>query len=423
MAKDSRKLTDAYINSVYDFAEGEARELWDSDVRGLRLRIGKHRCTWTFFQQHRRRGHRSTTCRKLGYWLPIPNEGMSVRDARKAALRIAGRAAEGRIEPTAKEALLFTTAFDDYLAHLLHKVESANDAARKAYEKASKKDPTVPPPVLKEPLWHRVVTNLGKLYLRPQWQGHTLAEISASPEEVMEWHRKVSKDAGPVTGNKVAKVLRATYRYAKRLRRDLPPDLPTSAVTMNDEEPREAGMTDKQHRKWAEAWQAIENPSRKAYHLLACLTGQRPGELARLRVADIDFAEHRFTIKKAKASNNIVVPISGPIEAALKMAIKARNGSEAEWLFPAREGGHIRRFDSDGLPCWGNGLRHNYKTISSTMTPPVDEMLRDVLQGHTPKGVPRKYVSKIVLAESAALHKAQERISKRVVGLLDIDPR
>ncbi len=224
--------------------------------------------------------------------------------------------------------------------------------------------------------------------------------------------------AGAVTGNKVAKILRVAYRYAGRLRRDLPPELPTSGVVMNPEEPREAGMTDSQHRKWADAWHKIESPSRRAYHLLACLTGQRPGELARLKVADVDFAERRFTIRKAKASNNIVVPISPPIEVALRMALRAHG--ESEWLFPARAGGHIRRFDSDGLPLWGNGLRHNYKNIAVTMKPAVEEILTEFLQGHAPKGVSRKYVSMMILARSDALREAQERISERIVGLLGI---
>jgi hypothetical protein len=47
-------------------------------------------------------------------------------------------------------------------------------------------------------------------------------------------------------------------------------------------------------------------------------------------------------------------------------------------------------------------------------------MLRDVLQGHTPKGVSRKYVSTMILARSDALHEAQARISERIVGPLGI---
>lgn len=162
-SKAYRKLTDRHISAVWDFAEGETKDLWDTKVRGLRLRLGKHRATWTFFQQHRRRGRRST----IGYWSPVANEGMSVLAAQRAALQIAGRAAEGRIEPSAKEALTFTKAFDDYRVYLLDKATAAG----------------------KEPTWHKIVTGLGRLYLKPKWEGWSLAEISRAPEEVRDCTR------------------------------------------------------------------------------------------------------------------------------------------------------------------------------------------------------------------------------------------
>ncbi len=174
-------------------------------------------------------------------------------------------------------------------------------------------------------------------------------------------------------------------------------------------------MTSAEFKNWANAWRKIENPTRKAYHLLACLSGQRPGELARLKLADIQ--PDYFVIRKAKANNDITVPTSPQIRVALKMAKHAHDG-KSEWLFPARADGHIRRFDSDSLPCWGNGLRHNYKNVSITMKPPVEEVLTKFLQGHTPKGVSRKYVNKMIVAYSDALRDAQERISTKIMSLL-----
>ncbi len=123
------------------------------------------------------------------------------------------KAASGHVEPGHKDALIFTQAFTDYCNYLFEKVEAANRAS-------AEKDPTIPQ---NEPLWHTRVVGLGKLYLNPKWEGWTLAEISRAPEEVRDWHSDVSKRAGAVTGNKVAKILRATYRYAKRLRRDRHP--------------------------------------------------------------------------------------------------------------------------------------------------------------------------------------------------------
>jgi integrase len=39
---------------------------------------------------------------------------------------------------------------------------------------------------------------------------------------------------------------------------------------------------------WRRAWDKIENPIHKGYHLAALLTGCRPTELAMLRESDID---------------------------------------------------------------------------------------------------------------------------------------
>jgi integrase len=395
-----RNLTDKMIEGVASFADNGPKVVWDSKVQELRVRIGRLRgngtmgkVTWTYFAERKRRGVRKglTTCRRLGHW-----PAMTVAMARKAARGLGGRIVDGRIEASAKNALTFADAFEDYCGHLLSKATAAG----------------------KEPRWHRNVVNLGKLYLKPKWDGCTLAEISRAPEDVRDWHRDVSKRAGAVTGNKCAKVLRATYRYAARLRRDLPSELPTSGVTMNPEEPREAGMTEAQHRKWAAAWRTIESPTRKAYQLLAVLTGQRPGELARVRVADAQ--DDALVIGKAKASNRIWIPASKPIKAALAMAMKARADTETEWLFPARAGNHIRKVDGDGLPLWGNGLRHNYKNIAVTMKPAVEEILTEFLQGHAPTGISRKYVSAMILAKSDALREAQERISERIVSLLGL---
>jgi integrase len=396
------RLTDASIKGVVDFASdptedmpgGHSPTLWDRDVPGLRLRVGKLRHTWTYFAQSRRRGRRSTVCRRLGFWSPVPNEGLSVREARKAALQVAGNTASGRIEPTGKDALTFAAAFEDYCAYLLRKATAAG----------------------KDPTWHKIVVGLGRLYLTPQWGGHTLAEISRDPTAVRDWHLKISKGQ-PTTGNKVAKVLRATYRYAGKLRRDLPAELPTSGVSMNAEEPKQAGMTPAEFKAWAVAWRKIENKTRKAYFLAAILTGARPGELARVRLADV--ATDSFVIRKAKAGGDIWIPASPEIAKALKMALKAHDG-KSEWLFPARAGNHIRKFDGDDLPLWGNGLRHSYKNISATMKPPVEEMLGEFLQGHTAKGVARKYISTMVMARSDALREAQERISARIVSLLGL---
>jgi hypothetical protein len=86
-----RRFTDRNIEALRDFeVRGTFR---DTGVIGLRLRVGVRRFSWFFFQEHRKHGQRSTTCKLLGHW------PASVNVARKEALKIAGRIAANRIEP------------------------------------------------------------------------------------------------------------------------------------------------------------------------------------------------------------------------------------------------------------------------------------------------------------------------------------
>ena len=95
--KTKRLLTDAHIEALSDFSVQGL--IWDAKVAGLRLRVGPRRASWSYFQQHRLHGKRSTTCKTLGHW-----PSMNVSDARKAALMIAGNVAAGHIMPGRKSA-------------------------------------------------------------------------------------------------------------------------------------------------------------------------------------------------------------------------------------------------------------------------------------------------------------------------------
>jgi hypothetical protein len=71
-----RRFTDAGIEALREFeVKGTFR---DTGVVGLRLRVGVRRMSWFFFQEHRKYGTRSTTCKLLGHW-----PAMNVADARK----------------------------------------------------------------------------------------------------------------------------------------------------------------------------------------------------------------------------------------------------------------------------------------------------------------------------------------------------
>jgi integrase len=381
--KTKQLLTDARIEALRDF---EVRALvWDTKVSGLRLRVGAHRLSWAFFQQHRLHGKRSTTCKALGTW-----PAMNVSEARKAALVIAGRVASRRIEPGRRSAVRLDAALDEYMKHLRAK------AARKG----------------KPPRHALNVEKLRRKFLSPEFGRWPLADISNAPEAVRDWHERVTEEAGPISANRAAEVLRACYRHAARLNRSLPPALPTSAIVFNEERPSQGGLAFTGFPTWRAAWEKIESPIRRAYHLTELLTGARPGELARLTWADVKPHSRSIIIAHAKAGNDIAIPLSVPIVQALKLA--RDNADEGETLvFP----GCAQVAHRDELPARGMELRHTYRTVAADCG--VDEMLAHFLMGHAPAGISQRYIARMILTSGPALRAAQRTISRRIVALLD----
>jgi integrase len=382
-----QKLSDGYVSALWEFSRDDPamqKTVWDSDVRGLRVRVGAHRLTWSFFREHRDHGTRKTTCKVLGHW---PQMGTAA--ARKAALVKAGSIATGRIEPGMRAAVKFEAAFANYLDHLERKAAKAGKPAR----------------------WRKNVDYLGKQLLLPRWGKWSLAEMSGRPDAVAAWHLDVTKENGPISANHCIRLIRAVYRRAARLDRTLPPGSPTSAVEMNSEAPHGRGLAFADFPKWADAWRAIENPVHRAYHLCGLLTGCRPGELAQLRWQDVRPRERALVISAAKANNDIHVPLSIPIVRALVMARRA--GAE-ELVFPdcAQRGRH------DKLPARGIELRRTYRTVAADCG--VDEMLSHFLLGHAPAGISQRYVARMILASGPALRQAQRKISRRIVQLLNL---
>jgi integrase len=381
-------LTEDSVRHRHDFAsEFEVPPvLWDLEVRGLFVRVGKHRTSFVFRKEHSFRGKRATTFKRLGFW-----PAMSVREARKEALKQAGRIASGKLTPGKRAALKVDEAMTAYIAYLKSKSLAKGKAAT----------------------WSRHVESTAKNHIIPTFGSWTLLELSDSPATVVEWHREVTKKSGDVAANHAARILRAAYRRAAKLDRSLPSSMPTNAIEFNRESRSQNALDFTDFPQWLKAWEKIESPTRRAFQMVNLLSGARPGELARLRWSDI---EHRsFIIRGAKAENDIHVPISAAIAWAFKLA-RAHRIEGNDYVFPARAGGHIAKFDVDQLPAWGMSLRRTWRTIAADCG--VDELLAHFLMGHIPAGVSRGYVAKMMLTSGQGMRSAQRRVSLRMVQLL-----
>ena len=382
MARKFQKLTDASVEALREFEFSGL--FWDTVVHGLCVRLGKRKTSWTFHKEHRTHGRRGVTFKTLGTF-----PAMNVADARREASILAGRVAEKKIEPGKRKALRLGVALDDYLKFLRAKSIRKGKPARHA-------------------------ANVEKLRRQffDEWEKWPLADLANNPMMVREWHERATREAGPISANRAAEVLRACYRHARKLNRALPPDLPTSGIVFNAETPSQRGLAFKDFPKWCMAWEKIESPIRRAYHLTELLTGTRPGELARMKWTDVRPKSRSLVIGKAKAGFDITIPLSVPIARALKLA--RDNADEGEELvFPGcAQVGH-----RDALPARGNMLRHTFRTVAADLG--IDELLAHFLLGHAPEGISQKYIARMILTSGPALRAAQRTISRRIIALLD----
>jgi integrase len=376
MPKNRMVLTDAAVGTLPIGAI-----VWDARVPGLYIRRGTNRVTWSFLLERRRHGRRLTHYRQLGHW-----PGMSIAAARRAATVEAGKVAEGRIAPGRRSAARFVDAWGEYSQHLLQLAKRRGKPA----------------------VWHRNATNLANRLILPTWAQWSLADMSAVPAAIRDWHRDVTLGSGPIAANRAAEIMRAVYKHASRLNRHLPAALPTSAVTYNVESESQRGLAFKDFPAWREAVTRLPEPHR-SFHMICLLTGARPGELARLTWAMVKPRQRLIVISGAKAGADIAIPMSSQIAAVLR---GARAVAAGELVF----GDCDRNGHRDRLPARGMVLRHTFKTVATDIG--VDEMIVEFLMGHRPLGVSRRYVVRAMLNSGPAMRSAQRRISRRIVELM-----
>jgi hypothetical protein len=224
-----------------------------------------------------------------------------------------------------------------------------------------------------------------------------LIELSNNPRVVKEWHADVTKQHGPVGANHSARVLRARSTI-------MPPSLIAvclcgcrlaPSISMTKERAKRCSTSEISRNGW-KAWRQIESTTRQAYHLTELLTETRLGELARLRRADVKHNEPNLVVGKAKAGQDIVIPVSNEIAVALQMARDDAAQLSVEVA-------------ADGLVFPG---------CSADLA--VDDLLVHFLMGHAPESISQKYIAVLMLSNGPAMRATQERISARMVMLLGL---
>lgn len=387
-------LTDSYIDSLPPAKDERGYVVRDDDATGLIVRVGKKKKTFRFEIAHRVGDQRYTISKNLG-----SRPKIKTAEARAAAKLIDGERLNGKAPASKTRGVTLQQAADAHFA------------------------------ALGDTRWRKEAEGFYNSHLS-HWANRSLASLSGSPE-VVALHADISKRKGKRGGTYAAnhsmRVLRAIYNRWREEHgpESLPPDPPTLGMRRRwNPQPRaDKAIPFQDFPKWAKQVDEIEkhNAVRAAHHRLCVLLGMRPGELARLRWADVDCRKRTLTVGKSKTGIDITVPMSSAIAQQLKLARDAGRKlvDGSPWLFPAVRGesGHIShwREDKRTLDHHGNAGRHSYRTVGASLG--IDELTIRLLQGHSLSGISQGYVTRALLV-GTSLRAAQRRISKRIVELM-----
>jgi integrase len=263
-----------------------------------------------------------------------------------------------------------------------------------------------------------------------KWEHEPLATLAANPVLARNEHRALTEERGPRTANMTMGLLRTIHRHAAQLDTSLSFERhPCTAVEFHDEKPRQnAAIPADLMAQWSAQIEALRvtAPLRASFQILNLRLGTRPGELAPRKWSDVDWKRKVLTAPESKTFL-IEVPLSKQCIAELDRVRAAGSvlypGSE--FIFPARDAGHLARFTEPKsvLSHSGNQMRHTHHTVGVLVG--VDELILDVIEGRsllkvgaagTASSAGRGYLDRLALGPRA--HEAQQAISDELDRLI-----
>lgn len=377
-------LTKRSIDAIPPVASGQILYR-DATLSGFGLRVGTQSRVFFAEGQVARRTVRVT----IGKYGPLSPEA-----ARKRALKVLGEMAEGRNpngERKAKQASAMTVrdAFDDFFERRPLAPTSTENYRRSI-----------------------------DIYLK-DWVGKPIGEISR--RMVLDLHRKISDENGPIMANGVFRHFRSVYNFTSAAHGELPPNpvsILTQARAWNTERRRRSVVPAHGLPKW---WRAVhqEEGYVRDFLLIALFTGMRRSEIARLRWEFIDLEGRTLTVPTTKNGDPLELPLS---DFLFDLLLARRDDDpEAEWVFPGRgETGHMvetkkfyaRVTKTSGIRFTLHDLRRTFVTIAESMDVP-HYALKRLLNHRTDSDVTGGYI----VIDVERLRAPVERVAKRILEL------
>ncbi|MBM4124955.1 MAG: DUF4102 domain-containing protein [Nitrospira sp.] len=218
----------------------------------------------------------------------------------------------------------------------------------------------------------------------PAWKHRKANKVTKA--DVIALVEAIADRGAPVMANRTLNLIGRVFRWG--MRRSLVDHNPAALIEAPGEErERDRVLTDGEIRA---VWSACGEAGAVGMILrLALLTGQRRGELERMRWADVDFGAAVWTIPAEHAKNKQAhrVPLSGQAVAVLRHRLEATKGSPL--VFPSRIGGGNRPLTNISKPV------DKIRAASGVDFWPHD-LRRTVATGLGHSGVPRFVTGKVL---------------------------
>jgi len=383
------KITQTVVGQIA-FTDKGQRTVWDTQIPGFCLRVGKTRKTYTLQRDFRRDGKRVTARRALGIAAVAPGKRaptMTVDEARRAALDLIAKLSHG-VDPKEEKRKRDAEA----------KIEKERGItlgeAAELYKASNAKGKKGRPRAPKTQDRYAQFFTAGYLAV---WMDRPLRSITR--QEVYDRHRALTKEVaagkyagakkgrkvperqdGRTTADDVFRWFRAVYNRAMRADETLPVNPCINVEWWNVKAERTAIPSTKLA-TWYEGVRAIPNPVRRDYLLFVLFSGLRRESAATMRWTDVDWTRKVLHIPRPKGgedrafdlplSDYLIVLLEGRRDENPTLAAQQVIAADAlEWVWPAYSAtGHIAepREKIAGVPFTIHDLRRSFVTVAESL--------------------------------------------------------